>query len=280
MVALIVIGCILAALAVVVAWGVWENHALQCHEVTVESEALPAAFDGFTVVHVSDLHNARFGRAQEKLLDRIAAANPDMIAVTGDLIDKRRPGMRNALCFAEGAVRLAPVFYAAGNHEAKSREFESLQVSLERLGVTVLSDRVVRVTRGNEQIAVAGILDARFRTRDKTAYADVAAKILAQILPHDGAYTVLLSHRPELFSVYRAAGADLALCGHAHGGQFRIPFLGGLIAPDQGLFPKYSQGRYREDGADMVVSRGLGNSSVPIRLNNRPEIVKVILRRK
>lgn len=280
MIALIVIGSILAALAIVIAWGVWENHALQCNEIRLVSDKLPKAFDGFTIVHISDLHNARFGRTQEKLLAKIAEAKPDLIAVTGDLIDKRRPGMANALCFAEGAVQIAPVCYVPGNHEAKSREFPALREALERLGIIILSDKCVFFERGTEKMAFCGILDARFRTDDKKMYAAVTDKALRSVLPHaaeENIYTVLLSHRPELFSVYRAAGADLSLCGHAHGGQFRIPFLGGLIAPDQGLFPKFSKGLYTEDGKNMVVSRGLGNSSIPIRLNNRPEIVCIRL---
>ena len=135
------------------------------------------------------------------------------------------------------------------------------------------------IERAGERIVLAGLSDARFETADKRAFAAVSAEKLGHFLPQDGAFTALLSHRPELFSVYRAAGVDLALCGHAHGGQFRIPLLGGVIAPDQGLFPKYSEGLYREEGKAMVVSRGLGNSSVPIRLNNRPEVVKIVLKR-
>ena len=268
---------VLAALVVITAArGIWENHAVQSGAVEVASEKLPAAFDGFTIAHISDLHNARFGKDQEKLVALLKAAQPDLIAITGDLIDKRRPGMQNVLRFVERAVAIAPVFYVTGNHEAKSKEFPLLKEALGRLGVTLLLDRTVSIERGGAQIALAGLSDARFVTADKTKFAAVSAEKLSAFLPKEG-FTLLLAHRPELFAVYRAAGADLTLCGHAHGGQFRLPLVGGLIAPNQGLFPKYTAGLYREEGKCMVVSRGLGNSSIPIRLNNRPEVVKAVL---
>lgn len=268
---------VLAALVVITAArGIWENHAVRSNTVEVASEKLPAAFDGFTIVQISDLHNARFGKDQEKLVALLKAAQPDLIAITGDLIDKRRPGMQNALRFVERAVAIAPVFYVTGNHEAKSKEFPLLKEALGRLGVTMLLDRTVSIERGGAHIALAGLSDARFVTADKTKFAAVSAEKLSAFLPKEG-FTLLLAHRPELFAVYRAAGADLTLCGHAHGGQFRLPLVGGLIAPNQGLFPKYTAGLYREEGKCMVVSRGLGNSSIPIRLNNRPEVVKVVL---
>ena len=268
---------VLAALVVITAArGIWENHAVRSNTVEVASEKLPAAFDGFTIVQISDLHNARFGKDQEKLVALLKAAQPDLIAITGDLIDKRRPGMQNALRFVERAVAIAPVFYVTGNHEAKSKEFPLLKEALGRFGVTLLLDRTVSIERGGAQIALAGLSDARFVTADKTKFAAVSAEKLSAFLPKEG-FTLLLAHRPELFAVYRAAGADLTLCGHAHGGQFRLPLVGGLIAPNQGLFPKYTAGLYREEGKCMVVSRGLGNSSIPIRLNNRPEVVKAVL---
>ena len=268
---------VLAALVVITAArGIWENHAVRSNTVEVASEKLPAAFNGFTIVQISDLHNARFGKDQEKLVALLKAAQPDLIAITGDLIDKRRPGMQNALRFVERAVAIAPVFYVTGNHEAKSKEFPLLKEALGRLGVTLLLDQTVPIDRGGAHIALAGLSDARFVTADKTKFAAVSAQKLSAFLPKEG-FTLLLAHRPELFAVYRAAGADLTLCGHAHGGQFRLPLVGGLIAPNQGLFPKYTAGLYREEGKCMVVSRGLGNSSIPIRLNNRPEVVKVVL---
>ena len=276
-IALIVLGAILLLAAVLVVRGIWENRSPQLTRCEVRCKGLPAAFEGFTVAHISDLHNARFGKDQARLLALIG--HPDLIAVTGDLIDKRRPGMAHALSFAAGAAAVAPVYYAAGNHEAKSKEYPALCGELARRGVHILFDEAVPFVRGGAQITLAGLADARFVSQRREQFPALTQKKLARMLKERDGFCLLLAHRPELFSVYAAAGADLSLCGHAHGGQFRIPLLGGLIAPDQGLFPKYCAGIYRDGAAQMVVSRGLGNSSVPIRLNNRPEVVLITLRR-
>ena len=277
---LIVFFCIAAVIITALFWGMAENRTVRTTELRPAFSSLPAAFEGFAIVQLSDLHNARFGKEQNKLLSRIRAASPDVIVVTGDLIDKRRAGMKNALRCMERAVRIAPVWYVTGNHEAKSKEYPALRTALEALGVGILCDRCTTLRRGDAHITLAGLSDVRFFTNDKTMFPENVYSRLKALLPEDAAFTVLLAHRPELFSVYRAAGADLTLCGHAHGGQFRLPLVGGVVAPEQGLFPKYTKGIYEEAGKVMIVSRGLGNSSVPIRLNNPPEVVRIVLTQK
>lgn len=278
MIALIIIGVVLVLLALVCLWGVWENTAVQLHRITVADD-IPDAFDGFTFAHISDLHNAQFGQEQERLVRLLREAQADAVVVTGDVIDKRRPGMQNALSFFAQAVRLAPVYYVPGNHEAVSAEYPALRRVLEEMGVEILEDRAVSLVRGGNAITLAGVSDPVFTTADPERNSMLMAHKLEDVLPKAGCYTVLLSHRPELFGVYRAAGINLTFAGHAHGGQFRLPWGQGIIAPNQGLFPKYTQGLYAEEGGKMVVSRGLGNSSVPIRLNNRPEVVAVTLKK-
>ena len=105
----------------------------------------------------------------------------------------------------------------------------------------------------------------------------MASTKLKNLIDDESGYTILLSHRPELFETYMDGGIDLVFSGHAHGGQFRLPFIGGLVAPNQGMFPKYDAGLYTDGGTSMVVSRGIGNSIIPFRFNNRPEIVLVEL---
>ena len=278
MIALIIIGVVLVLLALVCLWGVWENTAVQLHRITVADD-IPDAFDGFTFAHISDLHNAQFGQEQERLVRLLREAQADAVVVTGDVIDKRRPGMQNALSFFAQAVRLAPVYYVPGNHEAVSAEYPALRRVLEEMGVEILEDRALPLVRGRDAITLAGVSDPVFTTADPERNSTLMAQKLEDVLPKAGCYTVLLSHRPELFGVYRAAGINLTFAGHAHGGQFRLPWGQGIIAPNQGLFPKYTQGLYAEEGGKMVVSRGLGNSSVPIRLNNRPEVVAVTLKK-
>ena len=100
---------------------------------------------------------------------------------------------------------------------------------------------------------------------------------LEELHTEDDVFTILLSHRPELFDIYADHGMDLILSGHAHGGQFRLPFIGGLVAPNQGLFPEYDAGIYTEGNTNMLVSRGVGNSILPFRINNRPEVILIEL---
>lgn len=280
MIAGIIVAALVAVLIIAVCVrGIWENHALQCNPLTVEDERLPASFDGLRIAHISDLHNTRFGKDQQKLIGLLAKAKPDFIVVTGDLIDKRRPGMRNALDFAAQAVRIAPVCYVPGNHEAASAEYPELKRRLAEHGVILLDDRVVRLERGEEVLTLMGVADPRMCVpNENAAIARCMQEKLAAVTEGAGGYQVLLAHRPETLTQYAQAGIDLAFCGHAHGGQFRLPW-GGVIAPNQGFFPKITAGIHREGGTRMVVSRGLGNSWIPIRLFNRPEVLLVTLRR-
>lgn len=280
MIAGIIVAALVAVLIIAVCVrGIWENHALQCNPLTVEDEKLPASFDGLRIAHISDLHNTRFGKDQQKLIGLLAKAKPDFIVVTGDLIDKRRPGMRNALDFAAQAVRIAPVCYVPGNHEAASAEYPELKRRLAEHGVILLDDRVVRLERGEEVLMLMGVADPRMCVpNENAAIARCMQEKLAAVTEGAGGYQVLLAHRPETLTQYAQAGIDLAFCGHAHGGQFRLPW-GGVIAPNQGFFPKITAGIHREGGTRMVVSRGLGNSWIPIRLFNRPEVLLVTLRR-
>jgi len=241
---------------------------------TFSGARLPAAFEGLRIVHISDLHSARFGEGQRLLLEAVRAAKPDLVAVTGDIVDRRRFDLAPALEFAEGAAMLAPTFYVPGNHEALSGRSGEIRAALEQRGVRALFDGVEQIRRGGASIRVLGLRDPAFHERGA---APAAMRELLSKWTSRGGFTLLLSHRPELFALYRACGVDLALCGHAHGGQIRLPLVGGLFAPHQGFFPKYTSGLYREGGSAMVVSRGLGESLFPVRLGNPPEVVTVTL---
>lgn len=266
--------------AAVLLWTLWGNTALQLTPVTVSSSQLPEAFDGFRVAHVSDLHNAEFGQGNEELLSLLREAAPDIIAITGDLVDSRRTDIEIALAFAKEAVKIAPCYYVTGNHEARISGYRELKNGLQDLGVTVLENRRVDLEKGGQRLAILGIDDPNFAHDGR--YGDngeVTAVRISDLWQEGEGYGILLSHRPELFETYVESGVDLVLSGHAHGGQFRLPFIGGLYAPGQGFFPGYDSGAYSVDGTTMLVSRGLGNSAFPLRFNNRPEIILVTLER-
>lgn len=238
------------------------------------SARLPAAFSGFRIVHISDLHSARFGEGQRLLLDAVCAARPDLVAITGDIVDRRRFDLAPALEFVRGALALAPVCYVPGNHEALSGKSGEIRTALAQHGVCTLFDEDMELSRGGDFIRVLGLRDPAFYEKGA---APEAMRRLLSAWTSKGGFTLLLSHRPELFALYRACGVDLALCGHAHGGQIRLPLVGGVFAPHQGFFPKYTNGLYREGGCAMVVSRGLGESLFPVRVRNAPEVVVVTL---
>ena len=274
----LLLGVFLAALLGVIAWVAWGNTALVTTELFVRSEKLPAAFDGFRIVQVSDLHNASFGEGNAELLERVEQAQPDCIALTGDLVDSRHTDVDAALSFASEAAKIAPTYYVTGNHEARLEEWEQLLTGLEEAGVTILQNESILLEREGQSIVLAGVEDPSFH--DDPLLHDtegVFERNLESLSLEEGRYTILLSHRPEYFAFYEKLGFDLVLAGHAHGGQFRLPGIGGLWAPGQGLFPEYDAGLYQQGGTAMAVSRGLGNSLFPFRVNNRPEIVAITL---
>ena len=266
-------------LVVLIVWTLWGNTALEVNEYEVVSDRIPQGFEGFRIAQVSDLHNAEFGEGNEKLIQLLSQTDPDIIVLTGDLIDSRHTDIEIALDFARQAIKLAPVYYVSGNHEARVREYEDLKMGLAEAGVVILENQNVQITREGESITLMGIDDPSFQ--EDYLFGDsesVARQAIDDLQNESEGYTILLSHRPELFDLYVDTGMDLVFSGHAHGGQFRLPFVGGLVAPNQGFFPKFDEGRFTEENTTMIVSRGVGNSIIPIRFNNRPEIVLVTLR--
>ncbi|MBR4291796.1 MAG: metallophosphoesterase [Oscillospiraceae bacterium] len=259
------------------AWIIQNNTALELTAYTIKSERMPEAFEGYRIAQVSDLHNAQLGNQNETLLAMLKKAEPNMIAITGDLVDSRNTDIEIALQFAHDAVQIAPCYYVTGNHESRISEYEELKAGLEALGVTVLENMCIEIECNGESIALAGVDDPAFQTDQLLG--DAAARIQRNLEPlvNQEHYTVLLSHRPELFAVYVQHGVDLVLAGHAHGGQFRLPVVGGIYAPGQGFFPVFDAGVYTENATNMVVSRGIGNSIFPFRINNRPELVLIEL---
>ena len=258
---------ILICLCALILWTIWGNTALEVNEWHIRSDRLPESFDGFRIAQVSDLHNTK----NDDLLPLLEKAEPDLIVLTGDLIDSRDTDVEAAPEFVREAVKLAPCCYVSGNHESRVPEREELWAGLRELGVVMLDNASVEVERNGEAICLMGLADPDFGGN--------YGAMLEELTAGAQGYTVLLSHRPELFEVYAECNIDLVFSGHAHGGQFRLPILGGLVAPHQGLFPEYDAGLFEQNGTAMLVSRGVGNSIIPIRFNNRPEIVVAILER-
>ena len=265
----IVAGAAAAALAVPFGW--WQNNGLTVSRYEYRSPKVGAALDGATVLQISDLHNHQFGEGQGRLLAAVAGLEPDLVVVTGDMVDCHRTDPAPALELVRGLVALAPVYYVTGNHEwvLSSQVRGELLTGLEEAGATVLEDRVTRVALGEGYLTLAGLSDGSLKGD--------ALERLAADFPR-GELTLLLAHEPQHLERYAATGADLVFSGHAHGGQVRLPLVGGLYAPGQGVLPELTEGIHTAEGTTLVVSRGLGNSTFPLRLFNRPEVVTVTLR--
>jgi len=266
-------------LALIVAFCIWQNNKIVVSSFDYANENVPVEFDGFKIVQVSDLHNKMFGQGQSRLLDRVEGLAPDIIIVTGDLIDRRKFNLEAAMFFINGAMEIAPVYYVSGNHEAWSGKYDETISRLSEAGVFVIDGSSIEVSKGQDSIRITGspnpdLFSGSLSENGKYVKLN---KELNQLKQNEG-LNILLAHHPELFGIYSENGFDLTFAGHAHGGQFRIPFFGGLFAPDQGLFPEYSSGRYVKGNSTMIVSRGLGNSIFPVRINNPPEIISVNLK--
>lgn len=274
---LIVLPVLAVILLALIIWIVWANTALELNIYTIKSEKLPKSFSGFRIAHVSDLHNAQMGEDNEKLLSLLSEAEPDIIAITGDLIDSRVTNTTIALQFMKEAMKIAPCYYVTGNHESRVDQYFKLREDLIAIGVVVLEDERIALERGNESISIIGVNDPSFQTDYLLGDAEDVMQSKLQKMADEQFYTILLSHRPELFDIYVENGINLVLSGHAHGGQFRLPLIGGLVAPNQGFFPEYDAGLYTNNSTHMIISRGIGNSIIPFRFNNRPEVILIEL---
>ena len=244
---------------------------LTVRSYTVESGKVTAPV---RLAVLTDLHACAYGEDQRELLDAVAAQAPDLVLLVGDIVDDE-PRMPEARAL-ETVAALAegwPVYYVTGNHEFWSGRPEEIKAEIRAAGAVVLEGQALPVTAAGQPLLIAGVDDPAAGEEIWRAQLEAAAA------GADGAaFSVLLSHRPERAEEYAGLGFDLVLAGHAHGGQWRIPgLINGLIAPNQGLFPKYAGGAYDLGGGTaMIVSRGLARESTRVpRLYNPPELVVV-----
>lgn len=259
-------------------WLHWQCWGMQTNHTDLTLENLPRGFDGLRIVQISDLHGHEYGRDSEGLLSAVKEAGPDLIFITGDLIDQAgQLAMVSPL--ARGLAAIAPTYYVTGNHEWATKETRQLKTLLTDCGVTVLSNQYHVLERGGSTLVLAGVDDPNGYSDQKTPE-ELAAQIEAE---QPGQFVMLLAHRNHLFSQYAAAGYDLVLSGHAHGGIIRLPFTDGLLGTDRRFFPTWTAGVYTLGDSTLFVSRGLGNNTVPVpsfRLFNRPDLAVLTLHTK
>ena len=274
-------GLFLAAAAVLTLWLWWSNNSLSVEEYTFTSSRLGAGWDGVRIVHLSDLHGKEFGADNARLLAAVREAAPELIVITGDIADAQS-GLDAIPALLEGLAAIAPTYYISGNHEWGAGLIGELRQMLEAANVTYLRNEAVTLQRSGDTIVLAGIEDPNGYADQKTP-AQVAADVYAR---YGDPFWLLLAHRNNHFpGEYCLLGADLTLCGHGHGGIWRLPFTDGLISTTMELFPSYTNGLYTCDcgscsGSAVFVHRGLGNSPRIPRLFNRPEVAVLTLKAK
>ena len=251
----------------------YSNSKVIAEEYAVSIKDLPAAFDGYRIAIISDVHGNTFGEGNEDLLTPLREHKPDMIAITGDICDRKYPPDAIPELLARLAA-IAPVYYVTGNHEWAAKYVDTMMEYCEEFGITPLRNEYTLLQKDGESLILAGI-------DDKNAYADMKtpAQLMDEIIAEQGeAPTVLLSHRPDLIRDFWVMGYDLVLAGHVHGGIVQIPYVGGLVAPSRKLFPEFSKGLYTSPtGSSLVLSAGLAGHLMPPRLFNPLHVPIVIL---
>lgn len=252
--------------------GLYNGMKIQYYVLETEQITTPVR-----IVLITDLHSCKYGKEEQDLIQAVEEQNPDIIALSGDIFDDEKSDS-NTEYFLKGVSENYPCYYVTGNHEyyAGSQAYDKKMKILEDYHVQILSGTMEIVIVHGQNINICGVDDPA-SGRIKKQY-DINKQLRqVQELSENNNYTILLSHRPELFETYVTAGFDLVLAGHAHGGQWRIPFvLNGLYAPDQGLFPEFAGGLYQRESTTMIVSRGLARETTRVsRIYNRPELVVI-----
>ncbi|SCI88929.1 Uncharacterized metallophosphoesterase Cj0846 [uncultured Clostridium sp.] len=269
----------------------YETETLETTRYEVKNSKIPKEFDNFKIVQVSDLHNKSFGKNNKKLLNRIENENPDIVVITGDLVEGDNKNFHVALNFIDELAKKHKVYHIIGNHEQKSlikkykNEYKDYFKELDKKPIINLNNEKVTLNKGNSKINVYGFIVPldyypyffkNYKNRKKRLECEFIDTSLGKLDKSD--YNLMLAHTPFFFDDYENYGADLVLSGHVHGGIIRLPLIGGVLSPNREFFPKYDFGKYEKNDTTMILSKGLGGSKVLIRFNCKPEIVSITLK--
>lgn len=237
-------------------------------------------------VFLSDLHNKSFGKDNQQLLDAIEQAKPDFVVTAGDmLVGKPKAPMDVAIKLMKDLAEKYPVYYGNGNHEYRLKiypetygtMYQEYKEALKACGVHLLENEQETLQYGKHRINICGLeIDRFYYKRFKKVYMD-EGYIESEVGKKSNLFTILIAHNPTYFPQYAKWGADLTLSGHNHGGIIRLPKLGGVISPQLRLFPHYDGGLYKNGDKIMVLSRGLGTHTIPLRIGNRAEMITIDL---
>jgi uncharacterized protein len=272
------IAILFSVIAIITMLAAFGNNRLAVSEYRLDIQGLPDEFEGFKIAQFSDLHNKRFGRKQRRIIRKITNLKPDICVFTGDLVISYQKSARNAIALIQQLSNNWPTYFITGNHEAHNRNWTIIKDAVIEAGGRLLI-QPEKITRKDSFLWIIGIDDpSMFSYRKSEAIAKFRQNLNEMVQSTgDSIPSILLSHRPELLGTYSSLGVDVVLSGHAHGGLWQLPFVGGLFAPNQGFFPTIYKGMHKRNKTTMIVSRGLGAAKIPLRILNPPELVLIRL---
>lgn len=278
---------IIVILLVIIAVGriYFDNNILEVSHYTVASNKIPTSFKGFKILQLSDLHSKSYGNYNNKLIKKVNSEKTDIVVMTGDMVNAKDADFEVFINLAEQIGKRYETYYIVGNHEQNLNDDKrkELMDKLNEIGIRVLDNEKVTITRGMDSINLYGLwFNLRYYkdlsneyTKDIFFGAEQIQSILGSL--DTDSYNILLTHNPLYADTYSNWGADLILSGHIHGGMIRIPFAGGLLSPERDLFPEYDAGKYEVNNKVLIVNRGLGNGDFGFRVFNQPEISIITL---
>lgn len=264
--------CIVIVMLIIVITLTALNTKLEVTQYIIQSKNLPQEFDNFKIAHISDLH----ANLDPALLKALSENQPNAIMLTGDIVDEYTQNLPDVLDFLTQCTQIAPCFYVIGNHEYCVDDMEGMLKQISDCGVVVLDNQIASITKGSSSIYITGICDPAFAS-EQAARLKLQSD-LAKVQPQDG-YNIMLFHRANMLDLLPESGYDLILSGHLHGGQIRLPIIGGLIAPNGQWMPDYSAGKYNlNQNTTAIVSRGLANHIPVPRIFNRYQLIFITLK--
>lgn len=258
----------------------YQNRHLTIKQYNINDQRWPAELNGWRVVQLSDLHNqALSGPGNQRVIAAVKKLAPDLIVLTGDTFDSRQTNIPGNLFLISQLKELAPVYLIFGNHDFYNNDYIKLAERVAAAGAIVMRDQALTIQSQGRTITLVGLDDPTVLggPLPSSAVAKITSQKLAQIINQNriNQSVIVLAHRPELWPEYLTLKPIAILSGHTHGGQIRLPLLGAIYVPNQKLWPDYDYGNWSVGSSRLIISRGLGNSSLSQRINAYPEIVAI-----
>lgn len=280
---------ILILLMIICCISIYENKRFVVTKYFVSDTLIPDGFNGYHIVHLTDLHNASYGKNNSKLIQSIERLEPDLILVTGDiLIGKPGKDVVFAANTLNRIAKIAPLYFSMGNHELRLSFYKDVYGTMWNEFLThltndvhLLFNDVAVIKQNHDELKLYGLnltpllYKRLIKTKMKSNYME---SIFGKC--DETKYHILMAHNPDYFEEYAKWGANLVFSGHIHGGMIHLPFIGGVLSPMVRFFPKYDKGKFKYNNKMMILSGGLGNHTFKFRVNNLPEIISVKLNNK